>query len=123
MRQPFDDGGFAHTGLANQHRVVLGAASKNLHDAADFLVAAYDWVEFGAPRKFGQITRVFFESGVGGFGILRGYALRSTNARESLQNCFVRSTLFFEQLSGGMAVLPGNAQEHMFRGNVFVLES
>src|SRR5258708_4951140 len=123
LRQPFDDGGFAHTGLANQHRVVLGAASKNLHDAADFLVAAYDWVEFGAPRKFGQITRVFFESGVGGFGILRGYALRSTNARESLQNCFVRSTLFFEQLSGGIAVLPGNGQEHMFRGNVFVLES
>jgi hypothetical protein len=39
LREAFDDGGLAHAGLADQHRVVLRAALQDLHAAADFLVA------------------------------------------------------------------------------------
>ena len=45
LRQAFDDGGLADAGLADQHRVVLGAAAEHLHDAADLVVAADHRVE------------------------------------------------------------------------------
>ena len=45
LGQPFDDGGLADAGLADQHRVVLGAARQHLDDAADLLVAADHRVE------------------------------------------------------------------------------
>ena len=42
--QPFHDGGFAHARLAQNNRVIFGAARKNLDDAADFFFAADDRV-------------------------------------------------------------------------------
>ncbi len=54
QRQAFGDGGLAHAGLADQHRIVLGAAGQDLDGAADFLVAADHRVELArlrAPRS------------------------------------------------------------------------
>jgi hypothetical protein len=48
LRQTFDDGGLAHAGLADQHRIVLGAALQHLDGAADFLVATDHRVELAA---------------------------------------------------------------------------
>ena len=51
--QALDDGGLADAGLADEHRVVLGAPRQHLDDAADLLVAADDRVELavrGRPR-------------------------------------------------------------------------
>ncbi len=45
LRQAFDDGGLADAGLADQHRVVLGAALQHLDGAADLVVAADHRVE------------------------------------------------------------------------------
>jgi hypothetical protein len=42
LREPLDDGGLADAGLADEHRVVLGAAAEHLHHAADLGVAADD---------------------------------------------------------------------------------
>ena len=50
LREAFDDGGLAHAGLADQHRIVLGAAAQHLHDAANFFVAADHRVELAAAR-------------------------------------------------------------------------
>ncbi len=47
-RQAFNDGGLAHAGFADQHRVVLGTAAQHLDDAADLLIAADDRVELAA---------------------------------------------------------------------------
>ena len=47
--QALDDGGLADAGLADQHRVVLGAAREHLDDPADLLVAADDRVELALP--------------------------------------------------------------------------
>src|ERR1700730_9496375 len=93
LRQPFDDGGFADAGLANQHRGIFGTASQNLHDAANFFVAADNGIELGAPSQFGKIAGIFFEGRIRGFGILRGDALGPANAGERLQDRFVRSAL------------------------------
>ena len=55
LGQAFDDGGLADAGLADQHRIVLGAAAQHLHDAANFVVAADDGIELAAAGLFGEI--------------------------------------------------------------------
>ena len=45
QRQALDDRGLADAGLADQHRIVLGAARQHLDGAADFLVAADHRIE------------------------------------------------------------------------------
>ena len=54
LGQPLDDGGLADAGLADQHRVVLGAARQHLDDAADLLVAADDRIELALARRAGS---------------------------------------------------------------------
>ena len=81
LRQAFDDGGLADAGLADQHRVVLGAAAEHLHDAADFVVAADHRVELALARRFGEVVGVALQRLVLGLGILVGDALRAAHAR------------------------------------------
>ena len=59
--QALDDGGLAHARLADQHRIVLGAAREDLDGAADFLVAADHRVELAAAGTGGEIVGVFLE--------------------------------------------------------------
>ena len=65
LRQPFDDGGLADAGLADEHRVVLGAARQHLDDAADLLVAADDRIELALARELGEVAAVALERLVG----------------------------------------------------------
>ena len=58
LGQAFDDGCLAHAGLADQHRVVLGAAAQDLDHSADLLVAADDRIQFaflGGGRQVGGV--------------------------------------------------------------------
>ena len=48
--EALDDGGLADAGLADEHRVVLGAARQHLHDALDLLLAPDDRVELLVAR-------------------------------------------------------------------------
>ncbi len=48
LGQALDDGGLAHAGLADEHRVVLGAAAQDLHDPLDLLLAPDDGIELRA---------------------------------------------------------------------------
>ena len=61
QRQAFGDGGLADAGLADQHRVVLGAARQHLDGAADFVVAADDRIELAGAGVGGQVARVFLQ--------------------------------------------------------------
>ena len=74
QRQALDDRRLADAGLADQHRVVLGAPRQHLDGAADFLVAADDRVELAVARRRVR-SRVYFfrasywlsaEAGIGG---------------------------------------------------------
>ena len=51
LRQAFDDRGLAHAGLADQHRVVLGAPLQDLDRAADLVVAADHRVELARRAR------------------------------------------------------------------------
>ena len=52
------DGGLAHARLANQHRIILGAAQQNLYNAPYFVVAPDHRVELVLARQFGQVAPV-----------------------------------------------------------------
>ena len=56
QRQAFGDGGLADARLADQHRIVLGAARQHLDGAADFLVAADHRIELAlrGPVRSGR---------------------------------------------------------------------
>src|SRR5579885_2339073 len=121
--EAFDDGGLANTRLANQHRIVLGAAGQNLHHAANFLIAANHGVQLRFARQLGQVARVLFQGSVGSLGILRSDALAAPHARQRLQNRLVRSAIALEDLAGRVAVLPGNCQKHVLGRDVLILEA
>ena len=61
LRQPFRDGGLADARLADQHRVVLGAAREHLHHAANLLVAPDHGIELAA-RASAVRSRPYFSS-------------------------------------------------------------
>ena len=101
--QTFDDGGLADAGLADQHRVVLGAARQHLDDAADFFVAADHRIELALARELGQIAAVAFERLVGALGILAGDALRAADARQRRKDLVARQAAFGQQPRRGGA--------------------
>ena len=80
LREPLDDGGLADAGLADQHRVVLGAAREDLDDAADLVVAADDRIELALARDLGQVAAVLLERLVLVLGLLVGDAVRAAHA-------------------------------------------
>jgi hypothetical protein len=69
LRQAFDDRGLAHAGLADQHRIVLGAPLQHLDGAADLIVAADHRIELAAFGARGQIDGVFLQRLTLFFGI------------------------------------------------------
>ena len=77
QRQAFGDRGLAHAGLADQHRIVLGAAAEHLDGAADFLVAPDHGIELAGPGQFGQVAGIFLQRVIGilGRGAVGGAAL------------------------------------------------
>ena len=70
--QPLHNGGLAHARLADEHRVVLGAAGKDLDGAPDFLVPANDRVQLAMAGQLRQVASVFLQGLVALLGILAG---------------------------------------------------
>src|SRR5690606_24543283 len=68
LGQALDHGGLADTGLADQHRVVLGAAGQHLHDPLDLLGAADDRVELALQGGLGEVAAELVEHQRGGRG-------------------------------------------------------
>src|SRR5262249_7706054 len=79
LGKPPGDGGLADAGVAEQHRVVLGAAAEDLDDAFDLVGPADDRVELALAGQFGEVAT----EGVQGRGLglaLVGLALATAGA-------------------------------------------
>ena len=103
QRQAFDDRGLADAGLADQHRIVLGAAREHLDGAADFLVTPDHRVKLAVTRRLGQVARIFLQRVIGvlGRGAVGGTALAQGFDR-SVQ--ILRGDAAFSQDAAGTAV-------------------
>src|SRR5439155_12033543 len=66
-----DDRRLADPRLADQHWVVLGAPSKHLDGAPNFLVAANHWIELALARSLGEVARKLLERVIAVLGRLR----------------------------------------------------
>ena len=67
-REAFGDRRLADAGLADQRRIVLGSAGKDLDGAADLLVAADDRIELAVACRLGEIAGELLERVVAIFG-------------------------------------------------------
>ena len=56
LRQAFHDGGLADARLADQHRIVLGAAAEDLHHALQFVIAADQRIERVVHGGLGEVA-------------------------------------------------------------------
>ena len=63
LRQTLGDGGLADAGLTNKHRIVFGAAAKDLDDAADLVFTTDHRVEFALTSQLGEVATKGFEGG------------------------------------------------------------
>jgi hypothetical protein len=61
LRQALDDGGLAHAGLTDEHRVVLGAPLQHLDGATDLVVAPDHRVQLAVARALGQVDGVLLQ--------------------------------------------------------------
>ncbi len=56
LGESLDDRSLAYASLADEHRVVFGAARENLHEAADLLGSPDHGIRFAAPGKLGEVA-------------------------------------------------------------------
>ena len=81
LRQALDDGRLAHAGIAQDKRVVLGAARKDLHHALDFLFAANHGIELAVARLLREVGGELLERVGAAPLLLRG--IRAAKERQT----------------------------------------
>ena len=121
LGEAFNDGGLAHSGLAQQHGVVLGSAAQDLDDASDFFVAADHRVQLAALSQVGEVD------GVAGQGIERGLrrlrrdALGAAHLAQGREQGLPADAGVSQQPGCRVAVLQ-QRQQQVFGGDVLVAE-
>jgi len=113
LGQPLDDGRLANTRLADQHRVVLGAALQDLDGAADFIVATDDRVEFPLSGAFGQIDAVFLQRLALTFSFLRIDPLSTTHGHDRRFDGLAGKAVLLGNAAGFVLVVAQGEQEHL----------
>ncbi len=119
LRQALDDGRLADARLADQHRVVLGAALQDLDGAADLVVAADHRVELALAGALGEVEAVFLQRLALAFGLLDLDALPAAHGLDGLFQRLALGAGFLEQPAGLALVARQRQQEHL-RGDELV---
>ena len=121
LRQAFHDGGLAHARLADQHRVVLGAAAEDLHHALQFVIAADQRVERVVHGGLRQVAAEFgqqraFLGAVGGhlFGL---------RTRQFFANGGEAQAALVQDLGGEALLLAQQAQQQVLGADVLVVQA
>jgi hypothetical protein len=131
-REALDHGGLADPGLAEQHRVVLGAAGEHLHDPLDLGFATDHRVELALLGELGQVAAELVEQFRGLLAALaataasRGALTASTGTGEHADHLvadLVRIGVEIEQDAGRDAlVLTHQAEQDVLGADVVVAE-
>src|SRR5699024_5154991 len=82
--------GLAHTGVPDEHRVVLRAAGQYLHHAADLRVPSDDRVDLALTRRGGQVHAVLLQGVVGALGVRAGDLRAAAYLREGSEQLVPR---------------------------------
>ena len=75
LGQPFHHGGFAHAGLADQHRIIFRLSGQNADHVPDLRIPSDHRIQLLGPRPFHQILSVLFQGIVSRFRIVGNHPL------------------------------------------------
>ena len=121
LGEALDDRGLADAGLADQHRVVLGAAAEDLDHATDLVVAADHRVELALRRGLGQVAAVALKRLELVLGVLVGDAVAAAHLGERLEQ-LVAGRAGRAQRVAGLAGVGGERQQQVLGRDVLVAE-
>ena len=121
LGQALHDRRFAHAGLANQHRVVLGAAAEDLNRAADLLIAPDHRIELARLGGLGEVAAVFLQGFVGALRVLIRHLLGATHRQHRLLQLRGRGAGLGEQLTAAALVF-GHGEQQVLDRDVAVVE-
>ena len=140
LRETFDDGGLANARLADEHRVVLGAAAEDLHDPLHLAAATDDRVELLLASELREVATelvedlavalvggLFLGGGARGGGCLRlALALAALVARQQLDDLLAHAAEICAQLDehlcGDAFTLADEAEQDVLGADVVVAE-
>jgi len=129
LGEALDDGGLADARLADQHRVVLGAAAEDLHHALDLVHAADDGVELAFGGELRQVAAELVEqlgallALLGGAGACGGAAAGAGQHPDDLVADLLGVGVEVEQDPRGDAlVLADEAEQDVLGADVVVAE-
>ena len=97
LGEALDDRRLPHSGVADQHRIVLRAPREHLDHAADLLVAPDDRVELALLGELGQVAAELLERLVGALGILGRDSLAAADFLQPLEQRVARDGVEREQ--------------------------
>ena len=98
LGQPLGDGGLAHAGLADEHRVVLALAAQDTDDVADFVVPADDRIQLVGPGPLHQVGAVLLQGVVGLLRVVGGHTLVAPHVGQGLEHALLLYVVGAEQL-------------------------
>ena len=104
LGQALHDRRFADAWLANQDRVVLGAAREDLDRAANFLIAANHRIELALAGGSREIAAIFFQRLVAAFRVLACDLLTATHRLNRRLQGFGIAARLAEQLATTAAI-------------------
>ncbi len=120
LGEAFGDRRFAHTRLADQHRVVLGPARQHLHDTPDFFVAADHGIELALARLLGQVAGVALQRLILLLGLLVGHLLAAAHRLQRLHQLLLVHAGRCQELARRGPLLLGQGDEDMLGRDVGV---
>ena len=124
LGQALDDRRLADARLADEHRVVLGAAGQHLDDPAHLLVAADDRIELAALGQRGQVAAVALERLVLALGVLIGDAMRAAHLGERRGHRLGGDAQPAQQLGGRRPLaLADDGQEQVLGADELILHA
>src|SRR5437764_7031574 len=119
LRQTFDDGSLADAWFADENRIVLSAATKDLNHALDFIVSSNQRIEpivgsvfCQVARELEQVWNIFAMPRVGA-ALSRNLVANSSEPQSSLKQDLRRHRTLFTQKS----------QQQMLGANVTMLQT
>ena len=119
LRQAFDNGRLADTGLANQHRVVFGAPLQHLDGTADLVVAANHRVQLTGAGALGQVHGVFLQRLALALGIGAVHFLAAAHRVDGRFQAFAGQAVFLCN-AASLALAVDQRQQKQLTGDVFV---
>ena len=120
LRQAFDDGGLADARLADQHRIVLGAAAQDLDHALQFVVAPDQRIEQTVHRGLGQVAAELGQQRAF-LGAVGGHLFR-LRTRHLFADGGQAQTALVQDLGGEALLFAQQAEQQVLGADVLVVE-